>query len=91
MLKNLTRYDLTADRISDGNSWLEKHELGAWVKFSEVKELLNTSTNKQSFQFPELGEVVKSVLRKFPRGYLPSHDGDLINHVYNFIVGNKKH
>ena len=74
--------------FGDIDNWT-KETVTAWQTVRE--ELAQQSHNKSSFQFPELEEVVKSVLRKFPRGYLPSHDGDLINHVYNFIVGNKKH
>jgi len=68
--------------------YLNREQVFKSIKLAEENF---TSDNKPSFQFPKLEEVVKSVLHKFQRGYLPNHDENLINHVYDIMVGNKKH
>jgi hypothetical protein len=49
-MSNLTRYFCESSEDQDGFpvASMKEHAEGEWVKFEDIKELLNTSTDKQS-------------------------------------------
>ena len=57
-MANLTRYELTIQHGKDGEHVALYHamENGEWVKFEDVKELLQTAHNKQSTPLVEFCE-----------------------------------
>jgi len=68
--------------------YLNREQVFESIKLVEEKLI---STNKSSFQFPNIKEVITGAMREFQMGYLSNNDDKLISYVYNFIVGNKKH
>ena len=86
-MENLTRYNVKGhiDRYGDWQSGLWKNKDGWLVKFNDIKELLNTPTNKQSvpFSFDDIEEEFKSFAKS-------SYDYSLYScgamDMFNFIV-----
>jgi len=57
MKKNLKRYTVYGNKTAYSNGYKE-HSNGKWVKFDDVKELLNSSTNNNKQYKPALDRLI---------------------------------
>ena len=81
-MKNLTRYDLVDDAYLSKE--MATSSCGEWVKFSDIKELLQTAHNKPIPKLPTLEEVYTSV-QCGPYRELSYRECHVLDACYEFI------
>lgn len=82
-MANLTRYNLVEMRVGDRvvDKWMEEIGDGEYVKFDDIKELLNTSTNTQSTAVAQIAASISGCIRFIERGLVNRAVDDLFNVV----------
>ena len=75
--------------VPDNEVWVSPKTWDSPFTQSKVAQN-STALNTESFQFPELVDVIGHVLKNVKREPGYHHCFDIVERTYEFIVGNKK-
>ena len=85
-MENLKRYG--PFNCPECGGCMTEESVGEYVKFSDIKDILNKSDNTSSPKLPDTKECIEHAMSKFGDGYYHVTPSMLIGCIQRFIAGN---